>query len=110
MMVGSYGRRMLMTGRGVPFPIALVASMAVCVLSAWSSSAWYKPWRGAAHLLAITAIGVSYLLQNSAQLIFFRQSVAPSRPVLSVPPLSIGGVSVSFVTLLTSLVDLLMVG
>lgn len=112
MMVGSYAAVVLMVNAGVPFPVALVASMLVCVAFGVAiERVAYKPLRDAPRICSlITAIGVSYLLQNSAQLLF-SANPRPFPPVFSIPPLRIGGVSISFVTLLTVLVAaLLMVG
>lgn len=112
MMVGSYAAVILMVNAGVPFPVALVASMLVCVAFGVAiERVAYKPLRDAPRICSlITAIGVSYLLQNSAQLLF-SANPRPFPPVFSIAPLRIGGISISFVTLLTVLVAaLLMVG
>ncbi len=112
MMVGSYTAVLLMVNAGVSFPVALMGSMLVCVLfGVVIERVAYKPLREAPRICSlITAIGVSYLLQNSAQLLF-SANPKPFPPVFSVPPIQLGPVSVSFVTLLTILVSvLLMVG
>ena len=111
MMVGAYTAVLLMVNVGVP-SLALVASMIVCVVfGVLIERVAYKPLREAPRICSlITAIGVSYLLQNSAQLLF-SANPRPFPTVFSVSPLVIGGVSVSFVTLLTVVVSvLLMVG
>ena len=102
MMVGAYTAVLLMTGAGVPFPLALIASMAMCVIfGVLIERVAYNPLREAPRICSlITAIGVSYLLQNSAQLLF-SANPRPFPTVFSVPPIIIGGVSISFVTLLT---------
>lgn len=109
LMVGSYTAVLLMVNLGVPFPIALIASMLVCVtFGVVIERVAYKPLRGAPRICSlITAIGVSYLLQNSAQLLF-SANPRPFPPVLHVPPLVIGKLSVSFVTLLTVAVAVLL--
>lgn len=52
LMVGSYTSVLLMVNLGVPFPVALVASMLVCVVfGVVIERVAYKPLRGAPHLL-----------------------------------------------------------
>ena len=102
LMVGSYTAVLVMVNLGVPFPVALIASMLVCVVfGVVIERVAYKPLRGAPRICSlITAIGVSYLLQNSAQLIF-SANPRPFPTVFQVSPVVVGGVSLSFVTLLT---------
>ena len=73
-MVGAYIAFMVMQGMtGVAAPLcAVVASMCVCtLLGVVIERLAYKPLRKAASLaVLITAIGMSYLLQNLAQLIW----------------------------------------
>ena len=112
MMVGSYTAVILMVNVGVPFPIALMASMLICVLfGVVIERVAYKPLREAPRICSlITAIGVSYLLQNSSQLLF-SANPRPFPTVFSVAPISFGAVSISFVTLVTVIVSVaLMVG
>ena len=71
MMVGAYA---ILTTLGIysnPF-VAIAVSVVVCVLlGIFTEKLAYKPLRGASPLaVLITAIGVSYLLQNLALLIF----------------------------------------
>jgi len=102
LMVGSYTSVLLMVNLGVPFPVALVASMLVCVVfGVVIERVAYKPLRGAPRICSlITAIGVSYLLQNSAQLIY-SANPRPVPTVFQVAPLAIGKLNISFVTLIT---------
>ena len=72
-MVGAYVVLMLLTRAGVPGILAIIIAMAVCtVLGITIEKVAYRPLRKAASPLAvlITAIGVSYLLQNIALLMF----------------------------------------
>lgn len=72
-MIGAYVVLTLMTGAGMNPLLAVLISMAVCtILGAAIEKIAYKPLRNAASPLAvlITAIGVSYLLQNVALLVF----------------------------------------
>ena len=78
MMVGAYA---ILTTLGIysnPF-VAIAVSVVVCVLlGIFTEKLAYKPLRGASPLaVLITAIGVSYLLQSVAQLIYG----AETRPV-----------------------------
>lgn len=102
LMVGSYTAVLLMVGAGVPFPVALIASMLVCVVfGVVIERVAYKPLRSSPRICSlITAIGVSYLLQNSAQLLF-SANPRPFPTVFQVPPIIIGKMSISFITLLT---------
>ncbi len=74
-MVGAYAILVSMTTTGNPL-VGMVASIAVCtVLGVLIEKLAYKPLRGASPLaVLITAIGVSYLLQSLAQLIFESKS------------------------------------
>jgi len=70
-MVGGYVLYMTMTASGNPL-LGLVAAVLFCiVLGITIEKVAYKPLRGASPLaVLITAIGVSYLLQSVAQMIF----------------------------------------
>ena len=71
-MVGAYVALMSMTQAGMPPAAAVLAAVVVCtVLGVVIERIAYKPLRNASSSLAvlITAIGVSYLLQNLALLI-----------------------------------------
>lgn len=109
LMVGSYTSVLLMVNVGVPFPIALVASMGVCVLFGVAiERIAYRPLREAPRISSlITAIGVSYFLQNSAQLLF-SANPRPFPTVIQVAPIVIGRFSLSFITLLTVVVSLIL--
>ena len=74
-MVGAYAILVAMTTTANPI-VAVVASVIVCtLLGVFIEKAAYKPLRGASPLaVLITAIGVSYLLQSLAQLIFESKS------------------------------------
>lgn len=72
-MIGAYAVLTLLTGAGVPPVLAVLIGMAICTtLGILIEKVAYKPLRNASSSLAvlITAIGVSYLLQNTALLIF----------------------------------------
>ena len=69
-MVGAYVAFFALFRAGLPLPVALLAAVAVCtVLGITIEKLAYKPLRNATSLaVLITAIGVSYFLQNTALL------------------------------------------
>ena len=71
-MVGAYISFCVTNYLGLPAIVSVFASMAVCtVLGIVIEGLAYKPLRGTPSLaVLITAIGVSYFLQNAAQLIW----------------------------------------
>lgn len=71
-MLGSYTTWYLMSAAGTPPWLAVLAAIAACaILGTVIEKVAYKPLRKSARLsLLITAIGVSLLLQNLAQLVF----------------------------------------
>lgn len=71
-MIGGYVLYEIIQGLGYHPLLAIFLSMLVCtILGVVIERVAYKPLRGATSLaVLITAIGVSYLLQNVAQLIF----------------------------------------
>lgn len=86
-MVGAYS--ILVTMSTIMNPgVAVFASIVVCtLLGIFIEKAAYKPLRGASPLaVLITAIGVSYLLQSVAQLVFGSKSQPV--PGWNVPPVA----------------------
>ena len=71
-MVGAYISFCVTNYLGLPTIVSIVAAMAVCtVLGIVIEGLAYKPLRGTSSLaVLITAIGVSYFLQNAAQLLW----------------------------------------
>ena len=71
-MIGGYVVFVSVSNLGINPYVAILISMAVCtVLGVVMEKVAYKPLRNASPLaVLITAIGVSYLLQNVALLIF----------------------------------------
>ncbi|MBQ8523514.1 MAG: branched-chain amino acid ABC transporter permease [Clostridia bacterium] len=71
-MVGGFVSFLTVSSAGVPAIVSVLISMAVCtVLGVLIERLAYKPLRGAPSLaVLITAIGVSYFLQNAAQLLW----------------------------------------
>ncbi len=92
-MVGAYVVLMLLTKAGVPGILAIIIAMAVCTLLGITiEKVAYRPLRKASSPLAvlITAIGVSYLLQNIALLIFGADGKT-FVDVIKIPSLSLAG-------------------
>ncbi len=71
-MVGAYISFCVTNYLGLPAIVSIFAAMAVCMLlGILIEGLAYKPLRGASSLaVLITAIGVSYFLQNAAQLLW----------------------------------------
>ena len=71
-MVGAYISFCVTNYLGLPAWVSILAAMAVCtVLGILIEGLAYKPLRGAPSLaVLITAIGISYFLQNAAQLVW----------------------------------------
>ena len=71
-MVGAFMVYTISTSMGMPIAVGVLASIVICtVLGVVIEKVAYKPLRNASSLaVLITAIGVSYLLQNVALLIF----------------------------------------
>ena len=104
-MVGAYVVLTLMTKGGVSPVIAVLISMGICtVLGMTIEAVAYRPLRKASSSLAvlITAIGVSYLLQNLALLIFGADGKTFVN-IITVPSLSLfdGQLTISGVTIVT---------
>ena len=112
-MVGAYTVFIAMSGSGLPAPLAILLAMVVCtVLGVVIERVAYRPLRGAASSLAvlITAIGVSYLLQNLA-LLFFGSNTKSFSSVVPVPPLKLAGgqLTISGETIVTIALSILIV-
>lgn len=92
-MVGGYVVLTIVTGMGMPPMAGILAAVLTCtVLGVVIERVAYKPLRNAASSLAvlITAIGVSYLLQNIALLIFGADTKSFTS-VVSVPAVTLAG-------------------
>lgn len=106
-MVGAYITFLAMTAAGLPPVLAVILSMLLCtILGITIERIAYKPLRNSASNLAvlITAIGVSYFLQNVALLIFGANTKSFSSVVAYDGfQLADGEINVSGVTLVTIL-------
>ena len=104
-MIGAYVVLMAMTSAGLPAYAAVLIAVVFCtLLGMLIERVAYKPLRNAASPLAvlITAIGVSYLLQNIVLLIFGANtksftSVVPIPPVV----LADGNLTITGETIMT---------
>jgi len=108
-MVAGYASYIVMTKLGLGAPLGILAAVVICTaLGIAVEAIAYKPLRKAASPLAvlITAIGVSYFLQNAALLIFgsnpiIYSSVVPFNTV-QIGPFQIPGTTI--VSIVTSVV------
>ena len=101
-MVGAYVAFFALNRYNLPLVPAVLCAVVVCtVLGVVIERLAYKPLRQATSLaVLITAIGVSYFLQNGAQLLWSSSTkVFPS--VITNNSISIAGTSISYLTLLT---------
>jgi branched-chain amino acid transport system permease protein len=99
-MVGGYMIFVTMTATGNPI-LGLLAAVVFCViLGVTIEKVAYKPLRGASPLaVLITAIGVSYLLQSTAQIIF---GTAPKMVnIAELGNLNVAGLTIPVYTLVT---------
>lgn len=103
-MIGSYVVYICMNKAGINPYIAIVISIVTCTLLGITiEKIAYKPLRRATSLaVLITAIGVSYFLQNVAQLLFGANPVSFS-PVVTLNPIKLAGgqLTISWVTIIT---------
>ena len=97
-MVGSYMAFLAMGSLGLPPVVAVLLAVVVCtILGITIEKIAYKPLRKAPSLaVLITAIGVSYFLQNTALLVF-GANTKMFTSVIKLPPVILGdgGVNIS---------------
>lgn len=107
-MVGAYVCMFGISTFGWPWPVAVLVSIAACSLLGFCiEKVAYKPLRSASRIsLLITAIGMSYLLENVFQLLFTANP--RSFPVfIKLPALQLGSVTISanyYVTMMTAVI------
>ena len=103
-MVGAFAAfTVISTMGGNPIVGILVAVVVCTVLGVVIERVAYRPLRGASPLaVLITAIGVSYLLQN-VELLVFGSNSRQITSVIDIPPLKLAGgqLSISSVTIVT---------
>ena len=102
-MVGGYVSFLVATNLGMPVLVSVLAAMAFCtVLGILIEGLAYRPLRSAPSLaVLITAIGVSYFLQNAALLIFGANPKAYTPVVSGTLKLFDGQLSISYVSIVT---------
>ena len=108
-MVGGYIALLLIAAQIHPV-IAIAASILGCVLLACLiEKAAYKPLRQAPRIsLLITAIGVSYLLENVAQLIWGADPRSfPNTTIIPAVTYNFSGISISLTTIVTIVVSVI---
>lgn len=101
-MVGAYAVIVSVAGAHLPVLVGVLVSILICaLLGVTVEFLAYRPLRKAPALaVLITAIGVSYLLQNLAQLIFgTEQKAFPT--LLTIPSVYLGSVELEGMTLFT---------
>ena len=106
-MVGGYISWMAMAQLGLHPALAVILSIVGCtLLGVLIDKVAYAPLRSAPRLsILITAIGVSYFLENGAQLVFGADAkVVP--PYFDLRPIDLLGVSVSPISILTVVVTI----
>ncbi len=103
-MVGGFAIFTIVSTMGLPPLLGILVAVAVCtVLGVTIERVAYRPLRGASSLaVLITAIGVSYLLQNVALLIF-GSNARQFTSVVTLPNLKLadGALIISSVTIVT---------
>lgn len=108
-MIGGYTVFMAMSTSWCPVWLSVIIGIIVCtVLGVVIEKIAYKPLRNAPSLaVLITAIGVSYLLQNLALLIFGSDSKNFTSIVKDADPVTIGSVTISMETVLSIIVSVI---
>ena len=103
-MVGAFTAYFTMSDHGLPAVVAMLLSVLVCtLLGVLIERLAYKPLRQATSLaVLITAIGVSYFLQNAAQILW--GSDTKIFPTLMDGSFKAGALSISHLTVLTIIV------
>ncbi len=108
-MVGGFTVFTAMSTEWCPVWLSVVIGIIVCtLLGVIVEKVAYKPLRNASPLaVLITAIGVSYLLQNVALIIFGSASQSFTSVVKNVAPVTIGGVTISMETIISIVVSVI---
>lgn len=112
-MVGAYIAYCGMQMWGLPVPVAILVSMAFCtVLGIMIEKLAYRPLRQVTSLaVLITAIGMSYLLQNLALMIWGAGSRVFPSTFINGSSIRLGGLSISIAAVIAICVNIvIMVG
>ena len=102
-MVGAYVAFYAISGAGMPAWLAIIISIVVCTaLGVVIERLAYKPLREASSLaVLITAIGVSYFLENGALILWGADSKFFPSDIFPEGGLTIGGLTISWLTIIT---------
>ncbi len=105
-MVGAYISWLCIANLGLPFWLAIPIAIVGCaVLGVLIEKVAYKPLRNSARIsLLITAIGVSFLLQNLAQLIF--SPTPKTYPAFILGSIQLGSLKIPLTTVVTIIVSI----
>ena len=109
-MVGAFASYTAVSATGMPVLASIAISMVICnILGIIIEGLAYKPLRGTSSLaVLITAIGVSYFLQNAAQLIWGPAEIGFKRGVSADPVVLFdGGVRISAEVIVTLILALI---
>jgi len=106
-MVGAYALYVFVADFNLPVIVAVLFTIAICaILGVTIERIAYKPLRKAPPLaVLITAIGVSFFLQNAAQLIF-SANPKPFKSIIKVDSVKIGDVTIAGITIVIFVVTL----
>lgn len=107
-MVGAYALFVFISLLNVPITVSVLLSIVLCgVMGIFIERVAYKPLRKAPPLaVLITAIGVSFFLENAALLIF-SANPKPFKSIIHVHTVKIGSVSIAGITIVTLVVTLI---
>lgn len=107
-MVGAYALYVFSILMNLPIVIAVLLTIVLCgVLGITIERIAYKPLRKAPPLaVLITAIGVSFFLQN-ASLLIFKANPIPFKSFIQVNTVKIGDISIAGITIVTLVVTII---
>jgi len=102
-MVGAYVAFFAISGAGMPPAVAILLSVLVCtVLGVVIERLAYKPLREASSLaVLITAIGVSYFLENGALILWGADSKFFPSNIFPQGGITLGSLTISWLTIIT---------
>ncbi|MCD7845467.1 MAG: branched-chain amino acid ABC transporter permease [Oscillospiraceae bacterium] len=108
-MVGGYIALLLIGAQISPVIAVLLSILGCMILACVIEKVAYKPLRSAPRLsLLITAIGISFLLENLAQLIWGADPRSfPSSKIIPTVTFSLGSVNISLTTIVTIVVSVI---
>ncbi|MBE5961196.1 MAG: branched-chain amino acid ABC transporter permease [Lachnospiraceae bacterium] len=104
-MVGAYSLYVFISKLHIPVFFAVLLSILVCALLGIAmEKVAYKPLRNAPPLaVLITAIGMSFLLQSLALLIF-KANPIPFKSIIKLAPVKVGSITIAGISIITFLV------